>query len=727
MKGVIMNRISVISLLLLLLSFSTVLALDKDQGARATLLKEKSITEYRAVPQFAAAELCTVRHVGDVAYEITPWLFGNEQYLAYQDPAMTCDTPYPFNVREIYMLLYFRKEAIIDFSVEVQAVDLTDPSCPFPGDTVSASSVYRFQFTPPGLWRIAIPLDSAAVVNGPYFAGFTIVTQLVDPDPQDSVTVLIEDFLPAPMPCVNYNIWDIDVGYVDLADNEDYNFPGKIVLYSAGETGGSGGYDDPMPKLTLLEPKADQRVGTPLRCWSWDHANSKIVDSVQYEYVSTAGWVRFGVDADNNHALRNGVDPSGTGPGYVVELGPAGITEGLHRIRATAYDTLMRTSAAQVDVTVDPTPPRMDFIKPSYMDTLCLPYTFTTFTDDDDISSVKYYWKKLNNDYSVAVVTLHQTDYGNVDDDAGDGNPIADGEFGEYYCGPTAGAIAVKYWFDQGYTEIMRELGHTISVDTVVERLASAMHTRSNNGTYDDFFAGGLQDYITYHGDDLFVESYFTPDYMDMRIIFEEKELLPILGLSGNPGMYVVLSGMSGLDNGGGQYAITISDPITGTSIDTYMRNGGSGSEVLYDGSWLELDIAIAVGANQHSNSRLEFGEASKVVSNWVYDWESSTSLSDDSLYYITAIGTDALFRTGISATLIRYHCNLNRVKGDYDGDGVSNSMDILFLINYLYQAGDAPIGGAHRADANCDNQLDIGDLIYIVKYIFEGGEAPCY
>ncbi len=726
-----MSRISVISLLLLLLSFSTVFAFDKGQGAQATLLKEKEITNYQAIPRFAAAELCSVRTVGDPWFVISYWLTGNEQYLVYQDPGMTCSSPYPFSVQEIYLLIYIQATTIIYCAGSVQDVDLTNPACPMPGDTLSYSADWGFQLTP-GLWRVAIPayndsIETAPEVNGPYFAGFTITTSLVDTDFQDSVLLVTEDSLHVPWTCQNYNYYGVEDGYVDLANNVAYNFPGKILLYSAGYTGGSGGYG-PLPKLTLLEPKPGDITGTPLRCWVWDNADSSFVDSIKYDYSSsTQGWTRFGVDDNNNHALRNGIDPSGTGPGYVAELGPAGIVEDAHTIRATAYDTLLRTSSTQVDITLDPTPPRMDFIEPSFMDTICLPDIIKTFTDDEDILSVKYYQKQLKTDYSVSVVTLLQTNYGDVDYFTGDGNPIIDDEFGEYYCGPTAGAIAIKYWFDKGYTELMRELSRTIPVDTVVERLASGMKTRANKGTYDDFFVGGFENYITFHGDDLFVESYFTPDYMEMRIIFEEKEMLPILGLSGNPGLYVVLSAMSGLDNGGGQYAVTISDPLTGTSIDTYMRNIGEGSQVLYNGGWYGLDIAIAVGANQQINSREYFGDASMLVSNWVYNWDSSTSLSDDSLYYITAIGTDMTSHKEISTTLIRYHCNLNRVEGDYDGNSVSNSLDILYLINYIYQGGGTPIGGAHRADANCDHQIDIGDVIFMVKYIFGSGSTPCY
>ncbi len=725
-----MSRISVISLLLLLLSFSTVFALERGQGVQATLLKEKSLTDYQAIPRFAAAELCSVRTVGDQYWVISYWLTGNEQYLAYQDPGLTCSSPYPFAVHEIYLLLYVQATTNLYYSGCIQDVDLTNPACPMPGDTLSQSAEWAYGFSP-GLWRIVVPayddtIEDPPEVNGPYFAGFTITTSLVDTEYQDSVLLITEDSLHVPWTCQNYNYYGEEDGYVDLANNVAYNFPGKLLLYSAGFTGGSGGYG-PMPNLTILEPKPAKIAGTPLRCWVLDSADSSFVDSVKFEYASSSGWVRFGADVNDNHAIRNGIDPSGTGPGYVVNLGPAGIIEDEHTIRVTAYDTLFRTSVTQVDITLDPTPPRMDFIEPSFMDTICLPDIIKTFTDDDDISSVIFYQKQLKTNYSASVVTLHQTNYGDVNYFAGDDNLIINDEFGEYYCGPTAGAIAIKYWFDKGYTGLMRESGLTIPVDTVVERLASGMKTRTNKGTYDDFFVSGLENYITYHGNNLIVESYFTPDYTEMRVIFEEKEMLPILGLSGNPGFYVVLSAMSGLDNGGGQYAVTISDPLTGTSIDTYMRNIGDGSQVLYDGSWYGLDIAIAVVANNHNNSRVEIGEASMSISNWVFNWDSSTSLSDDSLYYITAIGTDVTHHKEISTTLIRYHCNLNRVEGDYDGNGSSNSLDILYLINYIYQGGSAPIGGAHRADANCDNQIDIGDVIFMVKYVFGSGSLPCY
>lgn len=725
-----MSRKSVLLLLLILLSISTVFALDIKQSPVPVPIKDKTINSLYSTPRFSTAELCTVRLVEDPYWLITGWLAGQELYKAYQDPALTCTAPYPFSVEEVYMTFYVAKKTYLNVSVDVETADLTDPSCPVPGDLVSVSSEYPFELylvnNLPTLWRVAVPLDSAAVMDGPYFCGFSISTPLIGEGQfsQDSVHLVIDSI---PELCSNYNLWNDTLGFVDLADNIYYDFPGRLQLYSAGTTGGSGGYD-PMPILNYVTPKPDAFVGAPLKVWVNDAVNSKIVDSMRFEYrTSTSGWMRFDASDGANHALRNGVDPSGNGPGYIAELPPVGTADDLFRLRATTYDTLFRKASVQLDVTMDPTPPRLDILYPGDMDTICLPYTFMTNTADDDIATVKFYHKLISTDYGVSVIALHQSNYGDTDLDPVDGNPVAEGEYGDYYCGPVAAAIAMKYWNDQGYPDIMRELLRTIPVDTVVERMATLMNTRANDGTYDDFMAKGINDYINAHGSDLFVESFSKPDYMMLRKIFEERELLPIMGLSGTPGLYVVLSSFAGLDDGSGQFPITVSDPLTGMIISTYMKDVDGGSQVMYAGNWLDLDIILGVGAFAHINSRTEFATASFSGGNWIYDWESTPSLSDDSLYFFTAIGTDNVNRKEISTSVFRYHCNLNRVMGDYNGDDLVNSLDVLTLINFIYNGGSAPVGGAHRADANCDFNIDLGDVIYLVKYLYEGGAEPCH
>jgi len=68
-------------------------------------------------------------------------------------------------------------------------------------------------------------------------------------------------------------------------------------------------------------------------------------------------------------------------------------------------------------------------------------------------------------------------------------------------------------------------------------------------------------------------------------------------------------------------------------------------------------------------------------------------------------------------------------IKGFVPGDANSNRQvnigDPVFLMDYLYRDGSAPILDA-VADANGDGGVDIGDIVYLINYIFKGGEAPC-
>jgi regulation of enolase protein 1 (concanavalin A-like superfamily) len=63
-------------------------------------------------------------------------------------------------------------------------------------------------------------------------------------------------------------------------------------------------------------------------------------------------------------------------------------------------------------------------------------------------------------------------------------------------------------------------------------------------------------------------------------------------------------------------------------------------------------------------------------------------------------------------------------VRGDGNGDGVVNTSDVVYLINYLFRDGPSPeplIAG----DANCDVSVDAADVIYLINYLFAGGPKP--
>jgi hypothetical protein len=63
-------------------------------------------------------------------------------------------------------------------------------------------------------------------------------------------------------------------------------------------------------------------------------------------------------------------------------------------------------------------------------------------------------------------------------------------------------------------------------------------------------------------------------------------------------------------------------------------------------------------------------------------------------------------------------------ITGDTNGDGVINSADIVYLINYLFIHGPAP-DPLKAGDVNCDGILNSADVVYLINYLFIGGPPP--
>jgi hypothetical protein len=63
--------------------------------------------------------------------------------------------------------------------------------------------------------------------------------------------------------------------------------------------------------------------------------------------------------------------------------------------------------------------------------------------------------------------------------------------------------------------------------------------------------------------------------------------------------------------------------------------------------------------------------------------------------------------------------------RGDATGDGVINSADVVYLINYLFKGGPAP-EPLEAVDCNCDGIINSADVVYLINYLFKGGPPPC-
>lgn len=64
-------------------------------------------------------------------------------------------------------------------------------------------------------------------------------------------------------------------------------------------------------------------------------------------------------------------------------------------------------------------------------------------------------------------------------------------------------------------------------------------------------------------------------------------------------------------------------------------------------------------------------------------------------------------------------------VCGDANADGVANITDAVYLIQYIFGGGPAPVP-LSSGDVNCDGVANITDAVYLIQYIFTGGPPPC-
>ncbi|MFH2054805.1 MAG: M28 family peptidase [bacterium] len=80
---------------------------------------------------------------------------------------------------------------------------------------------------------------------------------------------------------------------------------------------------------------------------------------------------------------------------------------------------------------------------------------------------------------------------------------------------------------------------------------------------------------------------------------------------------------------------------------------------------------------------------------------------------------TDVMFDLVLKVMLPEYIC------GDANDDEVANVTDAVYLIDYIFSEGPAPVP-LEAGDCNCDATANITDAVYLISYIFSGGPAPC-
>ncbi len=676
------------------------------------------IIPWEISPMFRAGDTCTVNLAGEPIFYIYPWVVGNELYKAYQDPSVTCDKPYPFTVEYIYLPLIYLDTGLIYISVDVEAVDMSDPSCPKPGSLLTISPNYEISLEN-NFYIITIPLDTPVVVNGPYFVGVYFGAA---GNPEEAA--VITDTFPAP--CVSYNDWG--EGYIDLdtvhSTEGDKIFPGRMILYSGGTTGGSGG-PQPAPAARFINPVNNQVLGATVDLWTNDAAGSEIIDRARFQFRSDQDWYDIGFDADDNPPLRNGVTPSGSGNGLAYKWYTSGITEGEYTLRVIIDDTLGRADSAEVQVEIDPTPPIPYFDQLVIGQNVCDGIVVEVSCADEDVSFISFEAKAISKNFSPPIPLYHQQLGGDINDNPDDSNLVANGEYGDYCSGPAAAAMAIKYWFNKGYTYILRESTNILTDAQLMDRLFSAMQIQDNLGAYDEELIAGLRSYIVAHSDQLRVKVNRDPSVGDLYGWMGDEEYVVLVGLSGDPGLWMTAAGSVNLVDPNGQFMVKMANPVTG-AVSTYSVKEDMGKLwIEMESSWSEIDLLVGVVAYDWTVIRPTVGVDAVGANGWSFDWDTQ-SLSQDSLYFLHAVASDLSGNSGDASVLVQIDCTANGTPGDVNHDSNVDPADIVYMTNFLYLNGPPPPGGYAPADINCDSSIDLSDVIYLFNYLFKSGPPPC-
>jgi hypothetical protein len=203
-------------------------------------------------------------------------------------------------------------------------------------------------------------------------------------------------------------------------------------------------------------------------------------------------------------------------------------------------------------------------------------------------------------------------------------------------------------------------------------------------------------------------------------------------------------------------YALTVygTDLIAG---GIFTQAGGTSANYIarWNGSsWSSLGSGMGGGSFTHVSALTvysgnlivggDFTQASGTSANYIASWNGSSwsalgsGMSGGTYTKVFALtvyntyliaGGDFTQAGGIPANyLARWDgtswSRVGYICGDASGDGVIDISDVVYLINYLFVGGPAPVPlGA--GDANSDGVVDVSDVVYLINYLFVGGPPP--
>jgi hypothetical protein len=130
------------------------------------------------------------------------------------------------------------------------------------------------------------------------------------------------------------------------------------------------------------------------------------------------------------------------------------------------------------------------------------------------------------------------------------------------------------------------------------------------------------------------------------------------------------------------------------------------------------------------SSKDQRFGDGSHVLlATMTFRLEDTTTICVDTCFWPPEYLGLCFLRSDAVSYIVRdnmlYYAEIRKaIRGDASGDQVINVTDVIYMINYLFRHGPAPVSFV-SGDANCDDDLGILDAVLLINYLYKGGTTP--
>lgn len=144
--------------------------------------------------------------------------------------------------------------------------------------------------------------------------------------------------------------------------------------------------------------------------------------------------------------------------------------------------------------------------------------------------------------------------------------------------------------------------------------------------------------------------------------------------------------------------------------------------------SWSEPSTVIpddTLRFGLYIDEAAEGSNGSRMIIDDIMQSETSVDIDSFLLYIDYTWQVKCTNRVGLSTWSDDIFAALFYLRGDANGDGSINVGDAVFIINYVFKHGTAPMF-LDLGDANCDGSLNVGDAVFLINYVFKSGLPPC-